>query len=541
MFSSWGSAMKHLPVALSLLLFPVIMQAQEDEHAHHVSKSDSRALGHVTFPNSGHAAAQKPFLQGLALIHSFEYSEAVDAFKRAEKADPSFALPYWMEALSNTQLVWGIDDTASAHEVLNRLAPTASERLARARTPRERAFGAAVEAFYAGGTEEERARAFADSLRHWSQRMPTDPEAHAFAALGIIWQALDAEGPAAEKLNAEAAKHAQYVFDRNPLHPGAAHYIIHASDAPATARRGLRAALEYSRIAPDAEHALHMPSHIFLPLGMWDELASANERAWKASRASAARNKLEPWASDWHSLNWLQYAYLQQGRWKAARTLIDTARLLTSGMKGKVKPADDPDASLAVEQLAFRYGAETGDWSLFPVDSALIDLSDQTISGRARGMGIVSRYQHAMVALRGRKDPAGARAAIASLSSGPPRFAQILQTLLGVDSLSPSEKIATLEKLWAMTRVDRYSSMTPPSTINIAHELGAALIAAGRASDAIKVFTEALYDRPRVAGLLLGLARAQEAAGNKAGARATYAELGKVWAHADPDVRAILR
>lgn len=532
--------MKLLPVALSLLLLPVIIQAQDDEHAHHVSKSDSRALGHVTFPNSGNAAAQKPFLEGLALIHSFEYSDAVDAFNRAEKADPSFALPYWMEALSNTQLVWGIDDTASAHAVLKRLAPTTSERIARARTPRERAFAAAVEAFYSDGTEQERARAFADSLRHWSQRMPTDPEAHAFAALGIIWQALDAEGPAAGKLKAEAANHAQYVFDRNPLHPGAAHYIIHASDAPATARRGLRAALEYSRIAPDAEHALHMPSHIFLPLGMWDELASANERAWKASRASATRNKLEPWTSDWHSLNWLQYAYLQQGRWKAARALIDTARLLTSAMKDKVKPADDPDAALAVEQLAFRYGAETGDWSLFPVDSVLIDLSDQAVSVRARNMGTISRYQHGLVALKGRKDPAGVRAAIASLASAPPRFTQILQTLLTADSIPAAEKIEALEKLWTMTRVDRYSSMTPNAAINIADELGGALIKAGRASEAVRVYNEALSDRPRVAGSLLGLARAQEAAGDKPGARATYAELTKVWAHADPDVRAIL-
>ena len=523
------------------LLSPAIVQAQEDEHsAHHTTRSDARALGHVTFPNSGNKAAQKPFLEGLALIHSFEYSDAVDAFKRAEKADPKFALPYWMEALSNTQLVWGIDDTAAAHAALKRLGPTAAERLARAGTPRERSFAAAVEAFYAGGTERERAHAFADSLRQWSQKMPTDPEAHAFAALGIIWQALDADGAAAEKLNAEAVRHAQYVFDRNPLHPGAAHYIIHASDAPATARRGLRAALEYSRIAPDAEHALHMPSHIFLPLGMWDELARANERAWKASRASVARHNLDLWENDWHSLNWLQYAYLQQGRWKAARALIDTARMLTSGMKDKVRPADNPDAALAVEQLAFRYGAETGDWSRYPLDSAVIDLSDQSISGRARGMGIVSRFQHGLAALRGRRDSEGARAAIASLSNARPGFAKTLQTLLSIDSAPPSERIAALEEIRTATRVDRYSSMTPNVAINFPDELGRALIAAGKASDAVRVYNEALTDRPRVAVSLLGLARAQEAAGDKAGARATYAELRKVWAHADPDVRAIL-
>src|SRR4029078_66906 len=179
--------------------------------------------------------------------------------------------------------------------------------------------------------------------------MPADDEANAFAALGILWQADFLNGEAAGKLKTEAAKHAQLVFDHNPRHPGAAHYIIHATDAPATAQLGLRAALEYSRIAPDAEHALHMPSHIFLPLGMWNELVTANERAWKASRADAARQKSDdPWSFyDFHSLNWLQDAYLQEGRWKEARALIGTARNLTAGMSGHIKPAEDPDDARA--------------------------------------------------------------------------------------------------------------------------------------------------------------------------------------------------
>jgi len=528
-----------LSLFIVLYVSPALMLAQDDDHAHHARTADARALGRVSFSNSGNAAAQKPFLEGLALIHSFEYTEAVGAFKRAQKADASFALPYWMEALTNTQLVWGIDDTASAHAALNRLAPTPAERLARARTPAERAFGAAVEAFYSSGSEESRAHAFADSLRHWTQRMPTDPEAHAFAALGIIWEALYLEGEAAAKLKTEAARHAQYVFDRNPLHPGAAHYIIHATDAPATAQQGLRAALEYSRIAPDAEHALHMPSHIFLPLGMWNELASANERAWKASRAAAKRNHFESWASDWHSLNWLQYAYLQQGRWKAARALVDTARRLTSGMRGKVKPADDPDATLAVEQLAFRYGAETGDWSLFPSDSIAIDLNDATISQRARGMGSIALYHKGLYALKARHDSATVQSVIASLSKSRPQAAQILEGLLSAAS-KRSAQIEALEKLRPLARVDRYSSMTPPNGPNIDEALGAALVAGGRANDAIKVYGEALNDRPRRAASLLGLLRAQDAAGDKAGARATRAELKKMWAHADPEVRAKL-
>jgi Flp pilus assembly protein TadD len=370
--------------------------------------------------------------------------------------------------------------------------------------------------------------------------MPTDLEAHAFASLGILWQELFAEGDAAQRLRVEAANHAQYVFDRNPLHPGAAHYIIHATDAPATARLGLRAALEYSRIAPDAEHALHMPSHIFLPLGMWDEIVSSNERAWKASRAAASRQKLEPWQNDWHGLNWLQYAYLQQGRWKAARALIDTARRLTSGMNGKVKPADDPDAALALQQLAFRYGAETGDWSEFPATPVSFDLADSSMSQRAQGMATVSIYQRAVVALRTHRDSAQVRAAIAALGNGAPLISQRLEAELGLLDATNAAKIQILEALRPRTRVNRYASMTPSPFLNVDEELGVALVADGRYADAIRVYREALEDRPRRAATMLALLRAQRAAGDTAGARTTYAELAKIWKHADGPVLALL-
>src|SRR5215217_4380965 len=123
-----------------------------------------------------------------------------------------------------------------------------------------------------------------------------------------------------------------------------------------------------------------MRSHIFLPLGMWNDMVSSNERAWKASRRNVKEHNDAEWENDWHSLNWLQYAYLQLGRRKDARALIDTARALTKNLN--TKPADNPDAALAMEQLAFRYGAETGDWSLFPSNGTLIDVRDSTISQR---------------------------------------------------------------------------------------------------------------------------------------------------------------
>lgn len=535
------NAGRNAAILLSSVLVISTAASAQDDHTG-IDRHDAHApvLGHVVFANSGNRAAQKPFLEGLALIHSFEYDEAADAFQKAEKADPSFALVYWAEALTNTQIIWGIDDPSAARQVLARLGPTPEARLARAHTASERAFGAAVEAFYADAPETTRVHAFAAALRRWAAAMPTDQEAHAFAALGIIWEASLANGEDAAKLNAEAIDNAQYVFDRNPLHPGAAHYIIHASDSPASAQRGLRAAREYSRIAPDAEHALHMPSHIFLPLGMWDDLMRSNQRAWAASRASARRKKLPGWQNDFHSLNWLEYAYLQTGRWRDAAALIDSARMLTAGMKGKVGAVSDPDATFVVEQLAFRYGAETGDWKYFPSEQVTINWSDSTVSARSRGMAANSMYQHATVAAM-RGDTLSAQKAVQVLRAASPRNARLAEVSFITARGHCNETIAALEQLRPQMRVDRYSSMTPNNVLIIDEQLGAALADAGRYREAIDVYQEALKDRPRRPAALLGLARAQAGARDSAGARATRDQLSTIWNHADPGVRARLK
>ena len=523
-----------LSTASCLLARPLFAQHDEhDEQARHAAHALN--LGHVTFPNSGNAAAQKPFLQGLALLHSFVYGDAADDFRAAQKADPDFALAYWAEALTNTHVVWGEEDLAAAHAALAKLGDSPAARFAHARTPRERAFGAAVEGLYATGDQRTRVRAFADSMRTWVAAMPADEEANAFAALGIIWQAYFVKGQPGDSLNAEAVKHAQYVFDHNPLHPGAAHYIIHASDSPAAAARGLKAAREYARIAPDAEHALHMPSHIFLPLGMWDEMVSSNERAWAASRAETKRHNSPTWYNDWHSLNWLQYAYLQLGRWKDARALIDTARVLTRGV---MKAAEDPDAAFAVEQLAFRYGAETGNWKEFPSASTTIDWSDSTASPRARSMAAASLYQRATVELLTREDTVPAHAASGRIRSVAPRLADLLDESVLQRNENCGSAVQKLQDIQANARVDRYSSMTPGFARNVEEELGGALIAANRPVEAVGVYLRSLADRPGRAASLVGLARAQAASGDIEGARKTNDQLTRMWRRADKDARA---
>src|SRR3954469_14301309 len=326
-------------VALSLLVLGprdalVAQGEQHGQHGREEGRASAAGIGAVSFVNSGNATSQAPFQRGIALLHSFAYRPAARAFKDAERADPGLAVAYWAEALTYSHPLWGQEDTSAAHEALRRLAPNAGERLARAQTARERAFGASVEAFYQDAPLSVRAHAFADSMRAFTARYPADLEGTAFAALAVL---LDAnlgglQGPKRDAAQEEAIALAERVFHASPNHPGGAHYLIHATDDPKLAARGLAAARAYARIAPSVEHALHMPSHIFVQTGLWPDLVASNERAWAASRANLADEHLPPGALDFHSLAWLTYGYLEQGRFRAARATVDTADDVLRGM-----------------------------------------------------------------------------------------------------------------------------------------------------------------------------------------------------------------
>ena len=235
-------------------------------------------LGAVSFANSGAAAAQAPFQRGLALLHSFEYDQAAEAFRAAQAADPAFAMAFWGEALTYSHLLWGEDDADAARRVLGRLGASREARLAKAGTARERAFGEAIEALFVDGTLPVRVRGFADAMRVVALAYPDDLDAGSFASLASMFAAYVGDLAATEQQAARdaAVDFAQRVFTANPNHPGGAHYLIHACDNPASASRGLEAARRYAQIAPEAEHALHMPSHIFVQLGLWPDTVASN-------------------------------------------------------------------------------------------------------------------------------------------------------------------------------------------------------------------------------------------------------------------------
>lgn len=521
------------------LVFSSVGAAQEHSHA-----GGHGELGTIHFPNSGKPAAQADFIRGVALLHSFEYLDASRAFQAAQKADPDFALAHWMEALTYRHPLWGEEYLVPARKAFAPLGSTVDARLSRAKTPRERAYGAAIEALYTDAGEKERTRAFADSMRALADAHPADIEASAFAALALMGHAVQVGRPDNATLMSDAVKYAQKVFARNAKHPGAAHYLIHLFDDPRTAEQGLPFAREYAAIAPDAQHALHMPSHIFLQMGAWDDVVASNERAWAASRAWAKRSGLDPSEADYHSLAWLQYAYLQQGRYRSARALIDTVRtLMGAGAAGK----EYGMASVRLWEFNFQYASNTGDWSSL---TAKEPFSRGAGSARAIAYTSIDMAQ-AGVAATARGDSARALELVRNLrarsdSALPGDFGknayQLAENLIAAGmARMRGDQPASLTFLSTAGDLEAKTSPTGPPLFPPALPVyGNALLAMRMNAEAARAFERELELRRNHSPSLLGLARARTALGDAKGAREAYGKLLANWKKADVDL-ALLR
>jgi tetratricopeptide (TPR) repeat protein len=264
-------------------------------------------VGQVSFANSGAPAAQAPFLRGLALLHNFEYQSAAAAFREAQQADPGFVMAYWGEAMTYNHPVWMEQDADAARAVLARLAPTREARQAKPASYRERVWLDAVETLYGEGGKEERDRAYLEKMATLHGAFPDDLDARAFYALSLLGLAHQGRDI---PLYMRAAGLLEEVFHENRSHPGVLHYLIHSYDDPAHAPLGRRAARLYGAVAPEAGHALHMTSHIFLALGEWERVKQANLQAMATvNRQRAAANR--PAAHCGHYAEWLVYARLQ--------------------------------------------------------------------------------------------------------------------------------------------------------------------------------------------------------------------------------------
>jgi hypothetical protein len=300
--------MRNMSIVVLLAMVSLIARAED--------------VGQVSFANSGAAEAQEPFHRGLALLHNFEYVTAAEAFREAQQKDPSFAMAYWGEAMTHTHPIWFQQDLDAARAILQRLGATAGERLAKAKTERERDYLRTLDVLYGAGSKEERDFLYADAMAALHARYPDDVDATAFHALALLGTAHAGRDFTTYM---RAAALLEEVFPSNQRHPGVLHYLIHSYDDPVHAPLGMRAARLYGAVAPNAPHALHMTSHIFIAMAMWDEVVDANRRAIDVTnRQRAARGR--PAADCGHYPSWLHYAYLQQKRGDEARKALDACR-----------------------------------------------------------------------------------------------------------------------------------------------------------------------------------------------------------------------
>jgi tetratricopeptide (TPR) repeat protein len=373
--------MKHALSLLALLCFFVLPSFADEGH-HHEDLSAAQ-LGTVNFPASCAASEQKPFERGVALLHSFWYEEAEKQFAAIAKDDPKCAMAHWGIAMSLWHQLWDHPDDAILKRGLEEVEKAQSLHPP---TQRERDYIAAIGDFYAqpGKREyQQRADAYCQAMQQMDQHYPDDKEAAAFYALSLL--AAEPYDDTTFARRKEAAKVLEPLFTAEPNHPGVAHYLIHAYDKPQLAQLGLPAAERYAKIAPASPHALHMPSHIFARLGLWQQDIDSNLASIAATRKTAAMH-MGGADHQFHAMDFLLYAYLQSGREADAAALIAEVE----AMPPMVDEHDNYNMqNFALSDFPAMYDLELHHWSdaaqLTPVSGA--DPADAALTYWARAIG----------------------------------------------------------------------------------------------------------------------------------------------------------
>ncbi len=493
-------------------------------------------VGQLSFPTSGSAEAQRHFLRGVAILHSFGWKQAIAEFQLAQKAQPDFAMAYWGESLCYNHPLNSQMDFKEPRAVLARLGSDRAARVAKAPTDREKGFVNAVEELWGEGDSRQRRIAYMNAMERLYRQFPNDDEVKTFYALSLM-SASSAVDDRTSRLNVKAGALAMDVFKRNPSHPGAVHYIIHAFDDPIHAPLALEAAKVYAQIVPAVSHAVHMPTHIFIQHGMWNEVANQNIRAYNVGK--------ELWQPGdapgdmAHSGDWGQYGFLQLGDYAGARERIQAFEWMAETTKNA-----RPISALALVRA--RYIIETEEWKVQPVaDNA----SNETILAngfsavKTGDIGTAEKMEALLAAKAKASAPAPAAGAHADHGGAPPpvttgsgdagKGVQVmhkeLAALIAQAKGQTDQAIALLKEAAAIEE-----SMRAPNgaadPIKPSHELlGEVLLQAGKAKDAADAFETSLLRMPNRARSLMGAVKAHAAAGNKDKAAERLAILNSFW------------
>ena len=500
-------------------------------------------LGEVHFETSCSPDAQDPFEHAVALLHSFEFGPAIAGFRAALAADPRCAIADWGIALSSWGNPFAPGLKPPAYLEHGRQAIEAA-KAARPRTRRERDYVAAVSNLYDGfetRSQQSRLDAYCDSMSKIAARYPADTEASIFYALSLAMSADLADKTYAKQLRAGAILEA--LFRKEPRHPGLAHYIIHSYDFPPLAPRALVAARTYAKIAPDSPHALHMPSHIFTRLGLWDESIGSNIASIAASRRE--QNITE----ELHASDYLLYAYLQSGRDAAAKRVMDDLPEIESRLRPDAVPigaAPMAAAYFAMAAMPARYALERGDWdaaSRLQVQPTKYPYTD-AITWFARGMG-AARLGDAAAARNAAGELAAIRHRLIETTEGYwasqveiQRVEVLAWATLAIKDSSGA--LAQMHKAVELENATEKSAVTPGPIAPATELSGEMLLELKRAGDALPQFEATLQKEPNRFRSLYGAAKAAQLAGNAELARRYAAALLKVCAHADSPGRAEL-
>ncbi|HEU5334816.1 MAG TPA: hypothetical protein VFU27_02570 [Terriglobales bacterium] len=484
----------------------------------------SGSLGTVDFPSSCTPAAQKTVQQGVALLHSFQYQQVEQAFTEAAKQDPHCAIAYWGKAMGLYHQLWDFPSDTTLHEGWQDVRQ--AEKLG-AVTERERAYIAAAAAFYQDNAKLshlQRRQAYAKAMAQLHAKSPQDDEGAAFYALSLVALAQDGDNEMANRK--QAILILQPLFHKHPDNPGMAHYLIHATDTPQLASQGLEAARAYAKIAPASSHALHMPAHIFIRLGLWQDCINSNLAA-AAAAAQATRAHLADAGYQFHAMDFLDYAYLQSGQDAKARALIGE-------LKGVPGASADQIADMSA-MLAARNALELHQWkeaAALPVPKVKLLWQDSTYFARAIGAARSGDAAAARANLDKLKQIVAAR--------------QAHNKQMG-NSGYRGEAIDQMEaKAWlafaqgkteaALQGMDKAVKREHEEGVNYdrvpAREMKAdMLLELKRPGEALEAYKAALRDSPRRFDSLYGAAKAAELAGNAAEAREYYTTLVQSCAH----------
>jgi tetratricopeptide (TPR) repeat protein len=505
---------------------------------------DLRGVGKVAFPVTCAPEAQSDFARGVALLHSFFYEEARRVFTSVAERDPKCAMAQWGIAMTWWHPIW---TPPTPDEMRAGTAAIERAMAMNAGTDRERGFITALNVYYNAADSSttapvgqschgpvgprDRVVAYEKAMHQLRDKYPDDFEVQTYYAFAVLSVGYATPNDTSLSKQLEAAGILEKLWKQHPNHPGVVHYLIHSYDYPQFAQRGLAAAQSYASIAPWVPHALHMPSHIFTRLGMWDESIAANQASAQASRAYAAmRHRDATEAEELHALDYLAYSYLQEARDTEAKKIVDLAAKVR-----KTNPELEFSGAYALAAIPTRYAFERNDWAA----AATLPIPELPHWSSFPFMEALIEYGHAL----GRAhtgDLDGARKAIARMqhlrdATKDPKFdyfkshldlqMQAASAWVATGDGRKNEAVETLRRAADSEDTLGKHPVSPGAFVPIREQLGSLLLELGQPKEAQREFEAALKIYPGRFRGLYGAAQAAEQAGDNENASRYYTKL----------------